>query len=949
MTGLLGTITGQVRLDVRQAVAGYAALRAQNQRTIYAMRGTSEAMIATGRTMAVAGAGMVYAFAKVVGAAATFERKMDFAAAVTGATGKQMQRLSNYALRLGQNTIYSAGEIADGFIELAKAGVSVKDIIGGVGKAMANLGAAADIPLAESGQIITSTIQQYDLAARDAVHVTDLLAGAANASIADISDIGVSLKYVGGVANAAGLSLEDTTTAISLLAKAGIRGSTAGTSLRQMIVSLGGATGPAREALHQIGILTKDGSNAFYDMHGNLKPLNQVFQILQDHLDGYNAKERLAYLRTIFNNRALSAASILTREGAKGFKAMYREMGKTTAAEVAHKRLDNLSGDIEILRGNIETLMIKTGSPFQEMLRGWVQQLTRLIQAYGKLDPKTQQFIAGAVGATGVALLLMGALNIVIGTLFKFLAHLGRLGPALRFIGRMAWVVGGALLDGIVVALEAVAAAIGVTVGVLAIIVVAVAAFLAIWVLAYKKIEPFRKAVNAWYGAIWNAVKAIAAFIKLLATNPAKAWDEIQTGVSRAVNWVKNGFKAIPGLVSKGLALAEAKIREWAAVAIQWFAGLVVKIPGLVEQLMSRVIAFFQPANLGAVLGSLVGTAISWFVKLDAKIINICLMLTNKVIAFFAKLPGKVAYFIGFMVGRAIGLTLKMNAKITSIIARMIPSIIRFFAKLPGRIGSLISNMVSRSITLFGQVAQNLPHLASEAVQGVLSFMAKLPGRVASFIGKMVTKSVTLFGQLNVKAVQFASKFFSNIADKLNDLPSLMGHVIENMISAFTGAIHRAYEAAKDVASNLWEGFKDGIGMHSPSHIERAMWQITGTIDDETKKMARQVRGIQKMSDRLAQTQLTVGSTKVAPSSALHKYARLASMQSRNNQRAGTLLDAVGNDRANRRAVANAVRRQDRFEFVISNWHDGQGHFRRIAQDTIDDNAYYDDTLERMG
>src|SRR6478735_12595047 len=118
----LGTITGQVRLDIRQAVAAYAALRAQNARTTYALRGTGDSFVAAGQRMAVAGGAMVYGFAKVVNAAAEFERKMDFASAVSGTTGDKMQQLSDYALQLGKDTIYSAGEIADGFIELAKAG-----------------------------------------------------------------------------------------------------------------------------------------------------------------------------------------------------------------------------------------------------------------------------------------------------------------------------------------------------------------------------------------------------------------------------------------------------------------------------------------------------------------------------------------------------------------------------------------------------------------------------------------------------------------------------------------------------------------------------------------------------------------------------------------------------------------------------------------------------------
>src|SRR5690242_18655900 len=139
MAGMLGTISGQVRLDVRQAVAAYAAVRAQNARTVYALRGAGDSFVQAGQTMGVAGAGMVYVFGKAVKAAADFERKMDFFGAVTDTNKKKMAELSDYTLQLAQDTIYSADQIADGLIELGKAGVSADQIMRGIGDAMANL------------------------------------------------------------------------------------------------------------------------------------------------------------------------------------------------------------------------------------------------------------------------------------------------------------------------------------------------------------------------------------------------------------------------------------------------------------------------------------------------------------------------------------------------------------------------------------------------------------------------------------------------------------------------------------------------------------------------------------------------------------------------------------------------------------------------------------------
>jgi TP901 family phage tail tape measure protein len=945
----LGTIRGRVEIDIRRAVASYAALRAQNARTVYALRGTGDSLVSTGKTMAVAGAGMVYAFGKVVMAAGEFERKMDFAAAVSGTTGKEMQKLSDYALQLGQDTIYSAGQIADGFIELAKAGVSAKQIIGGIGAAMANLGAAGDIPLEQSGQIITSTVQQFNLAAKDAVHVTDLLAGAANASIADISDIGTSLKYVGGVADAAGLSLEDTTTAISLLAKAGIRGSTAGTSLRQMIVSLGGATGPATDALTEIGIIAEDGSNAFYDMHGNVKPLSQVFQILNDHLDGYNNKQKLAYLRTIFNNRALSAASILTREGAKGFKDMYAQMGKTTAADVAHKRLDNLSGDIEILRGNIETFMIKAGTPFQKTMRQWVQQLTRLVQAFGELPQGTQTAIIEFIGIAGASLLAMGAFNILLGTLFKFVAHLIKLGTGLKFVWNLLkLVVVNARWAALVFGGE-LAAALGVSLGVLLLIIVAALAFVAAWVLAYKKITIFRKAVDAYYGAVWNAIKATAAFIKLLATDPGKAWDKIKKAADIAFGAIVGWAKMVPTLLRQGLSIAGQYVSGWVNSLIGWLAGLPGKGIAIISSFVSRVLSLLTFRNAGYVLGYLLGTVVRFFTTMGLQMLALSMRAVTAVLGWFSKLPARIGYFLGFMLGLAIRLMIQLQQKMITLMAQAVMGTIRWAAKLPGRIASFISSMVSAAVRFMVGFAKALPGYAAQAATGIITEIGRLPGQIIGLIGRMVNGAANLMRKLPGIARQVASGIFHGLADTLRGLPSLISGVLQQCISAFTGVIGQAYSAAKSFTSGLWSGFKDGIGMNSPSHLERAMWQITGVLDEETKKIAKKTMQVQKLSKQMAATQFSVGGDG-GQLSKTGSYAGLAMMSRSNQNRARTLADAQGSRRASR--GGGAKRRSTvggRREFVITNWHTGQGYFRDIARGEVDDNEIYNDDLDRMG
>lgn len=945
MPGVLGTVHGTVRMDIKQAVASYAALRAQNAKLVYTLRGTSESFISSGRSMVTAGAGLVYIFGKAVSSAAEFQRRMDFFGAVTDSNAKSMDRLRAFTLKMGTQTIYSVNEIADGFIELGKAGINARDIMDGIGRAMVNLGAAADIPLAESGQIITSTLKTWNMQATRATYVVNQLQGAANATIADVSDIGVSLKYVGGIAATTGVSLSDTIDAISLLAQAGIRGSTAGTSLRQMLVSLPGATGPATAELQALGIITKDGTNLFYDQTGTLKPLGQVYQILQNHTKGLNKEQKIMALRTIFNNRALAAASILTRSGAEGFRKMHKMVGQTTAEEIMHKRLNNLSGDIKILRANIEVMMVKAGTPFQQQMRSWVQNLTKLVQAFGKLDPKTQKLIVQFIGLGGAALLAMGMFNLIIGVMLRFIANMIKMGAGVKFLFKVLRILIFNLRWLVVLFGGELAAALGISAAALAAIVAVVLIVVGALVLLYMKWKPFRNLVNAFAKAIWDAIKAVVSFFKLLATDPGAAWDKIKQMAGDVAKAIVDAFKNLGSKVWNWLKGAASSVGDFVRGVIRWFQALPGRVLGIITRFVAKVISLMTFRNLGYVIGFVIGRVIKLWYLFMTKSLSVIGRMVSAILRFFASLPGKIGYLIGFLIGRAIRLWLLFMGKTLSIVQRIVSRVVGFFRTLPGKVGRFILRMVVLGNKLFLRFVHDAPHMAAELVRGVANFFANLPSRVAHFIQTMVTKGLNLLKRFKTQAINFAKGLAQGVVDGINGLPAAVGNILDRVIGAFRGVIQAGYNAVKDFAGGLWKGFKDGIGMHSPSHIERAMWQITGVMETETKKMAKHTMKVQKMSRQLADTQFGVGELKTPTGN--RAVVKLASMHASNLRASRTLAGASGKRRA-MRAGGQGASGDKRYEMKITNWHEGRGHMREIAQDTVDDQNSFETTVNGM-
>src|SRR5690606_12372052 len=150
------------------------------------------------------------------------EKRLDYFAAVSNATQEQYEAISKKALQLGADTSFTANQVAEAFVELGKAGVGTQDILDGIGEAVTNIGAAAEIPLDTAAMIITSALATFNLGADQAIMVADKLTGAANSSILEVEDLGVSLKYVGGIASSLSIPFNDVNTALAILGEAGI-------------------------------------------------------------------------------------------------------------------------------------------------------------------------------------------------------------------------------------------------------------------------------------------------------------------------------------------------------------------------------------------------------------------------------------------------------------------------------------------------------------------------------------------------------------------------------------------------------------------------------------------------------------------------------------------------------------------------------------------------------
>ncbi len=346
---------------------------------------STQSLQAAGKTMSLAvTAPLVGLGVASLKSAADYERLGNKLQAITDADAAAMDRLNKKALQLGKDTQFSAGEAAKGMLELTKAGLSVDDTYDAIDGTLA-LAAAAEIDVGKASEIAANALNAFHLEGREVGRVADVLAATANSSSVEISDVADSLKMVSAVASSAGMSLEEVTAIIGELGNVGLKGSDAGTSLKQMILSLQAPTDKAAGLLQEMGVQV-------YDATGKMNDMRSIVGQLESATKGMTQQERDFTLATIFGSDAVRAANILIDQGVGGYDKMYGSVTKAGAAsKMADANMRGLGGALEYFKGTLDTLMISSGTPWLGMLEKMVRGSADLIAKFGEVPPKVQE------------------------------------------------------------------------------------------------------------------------------------------------------------------------------------------------------------------------------------------------------------------------------------------------------------------------------------------------------------------------------------------------------------------------------------------------------------------------------------------------------------------------------------------------------------------------------
>lgn len=464
-------------------------------------------------------AGVVGLGTAAVKTAADFDSAMSKVAAVSGATGKDLDALRDKAREMGSKTKFSASEAAEAMNYMAMAGWKTEDMLSGIEGVM-NLAAASGEDLATTSDIVTDALTAFGLSAKDSGHFADILAAASSNANTNVSMMGETFKYCAPIAGALGFSAEDTAEAIGLMANAGIKGSQAGTALRTIMNNLSGDVKICGSSIGEVTVATTNAD-------GSMRDLSDILADCRTAFSGLSESEKAAAAESLVGKNAMSGFLALMNAGEADINKLSSAIDNCDgcAAGMAETMNDNLAGQLTILKSQLQELAISFGELLMPAIRtivGWIQKFVDWLNSMDEGTRKVIVTIALVAAAIGPVLIIVGKVISAIGTI-------------MTIIPKLAGVINAA--KGVIAAFNAVCAA-NPYVLIIAAIVALVAAFIYLW----NNCEEFRQ----FWIDLWESIKEIAIAVwEALKEFFTAAWEAIKTTAVTVWNAIKDFFTGL--------------------------------------------------------------------------------------------------------------------------------------------------------------------------------------------------------------------------------------------------------------------------------------------------------------------------------------------------------------------------------------------------------------------
>lgn len=339
------------------------------------------------------------AYMECVEVAGNFGQAMSAVEAIANSNTSEMAALTAEAKELGATTKFTAQQSANAMEYMAMAGWDAREMLNGM-DGVINLAAAAGEDLAQVSDIVTDNLSAFGLKASDTAHFADVLAAAAANSNTNISIMGETFKSSSSVAGALGYSVEDVAVMVGLMANNAVKGSRAGTALRNIFNGLLGGVTLTAEAFGELDY-------SAVNSDGSMKGLMETVKDLRGYFDEMTEAERVNNAMAIAGMRGYNGLLAILNATDEDFQSLYASINDCSGAaeRMAKVKLDNLNGDITLANSAMEALQSTIGEQFNPELRELTQLKTELLNGLNDFiieNPALAKGVMAGAAAFGV-------------------------------------------------------------------------------------------------------------------------------------------------------------------------------------------------------------------------------------------------------------------------------------------------------------------------------------------------------------------------------------------------------------------------------------------------------------------------------------------------------------------------------------------------------------------
>lgn len=720
-------------------------------------------------TAPVAGVGIA-----AVKTAADFESSMSNVKAITGATGKDFKKLEQLGKDLGASTAWSAKECAEAMQYTGMAGWTAADNVEGL-KGILDLASASGTDLARTSDIMTDAISAFGYKASDSAKFADTMTKACTSANVSVETLGESYKYCGAICGTMGYSVEEVTTSLAVMGNMGIKGSQAGTAMKNAISNMAAPTKNMKKAMDDLKI-------SITNQDGSMKSWGDVIKNLQSSFKGLTEDQQAAYAKRLFGKESmagmLSIINTSTKEYDKLSEAIKNSGG--AANEAAQTQLDNLNGQLTLLKSALEGAAITIGNkltPYIKTAVDWVQKATDWFNGLSDAQVTSIMKWAGIAAAIGPCILIFGKMVTGVG---KAVSTFGKIHGAIASAGSV---------------MKLLTSPAGIVVGVLAAIAVAAVLVVKNW----DKIKPVVMNAKEWFvGTFGGTIKQALNGFKTVFTS---AMDGIKSIMPSVIQFIKSGMAAAMPAVQ---AIASA-LRTMLPAAVK-----------TVKAVIQAALPFIQAiiATLSAVLPRAIET-VKTVIKSVAPVIQTVIGVVMKIAPVIAStlmsvlqklMP--VVKTVGNAIKAAAPVIGKVFAEAFSFAGQMIAKVMPSINKIAKAIGGVLVFAIRKVSPVLSKWASTFSTVFTTAYGVVSSVVKKLQpvfeaiGLIVKTVMSVISKQVQMAFKVIASVISSAAK---GIKDVIGGFAKALGGILDFISGVFTGNWKKAWEGVKNIFVGMFE------------------------------------------------------------------------------------------------------------------------------------------------